>query len=98
MNLYDLLETYREDGVKAYHFQLHSKRVAGGNSIYYPNDWRQIDSELIVSKCATGNDSSFRCKRVLLSPPERREELSLQIVWNWFGCLERSVEGYSLVR
>jgi len=51
MNLYDLLEKYTWDGVKAYHFQFHCKRVAGGNSIYYPNHWRQIDSELIASKC-----------------------------------------------
>jgi len=51
MNLYELLEKYTWDGVKAYHLQFHRKRVAGGNSIYYPNDWRQIDSELIVSTC-----------------------------------------------
>jgi len=34
MNLYDLLEKYTWEGVKAYHFQFHRKRVAGGNSIY----------------------------------------------------------------
>jgi len=51
MNLYDLLEKYTWDGVKAYHFHFHCKRVTGGNSIYYPNDWRKIDSELIALKC-----------------------------------------------
>ena len=51
MNLYDLLEKYTWDGVKAYHFQFHRKRVASGKGIYYPSEWRQIDSELIASKC-----------------------------------------------
>ena len=51
MNLYDLLEKYTWDGVKAYDFQFHCKQVAGGNSVYYPNDWWQIDSEFIASKC-----------------------------------------------
>ena len=51
MNLYDLLEKYTWDGVKAYHFQFHRKRVAAGKSIYYPSEWRQIDSELIASRC-----------------------------------------------
>ena len=51
MSLYDLLEKYRWDGVKGYHFQFHRKRVAGGKSIYLPQEWRQLDSELIASKC-----------------------------------------------
>ena len=51
MNLYDLLEKYTWDGVKAYHFQFHRNRVAMGKSLYYPGEWRQIDSELIASKC-----------------------------------------------
>lgn len=51
MNLYDLLEKYTWDGVKGYHFQFHRKRVASGQRIYLPQDWRQIDSELIASKC-----------------------------------------------
>ena len=51
MNLYDLLEKYTWDGVKAYHFQLHRKRVATGKSLYSSSEWRQIDSQLIASKC-----------------------------------------------
>lgn len=51
MNLYDLLEKYTWDGVKAYHFQFHRKRVASGKNIYLPQEWRQLDSELIASKC-----------------------------------------------
>jgi len=51
MNLYDLLEKYTWNGVKAYRLEFDRKRVAGGNGIYYPNDWRHIDTELIVSKC-----------------------------------------------
>ena len=51
MNLYDLLEKYTWDGVKAYHFQFHRKRVASGKDIYHPSEWRQLDSQLIASKC-----------------------------------------------
>ncbi|PUU76045.1 hypothetical protein B9Z19DRAFT_1130364 [Tuber borchii] len=51
MNLYDLLEKYTWDGVKAYHFQFHRKRVTSGNSIYLPSEFQQLDSELIASKC-----------------------------------------------
>ena len=51
MNLYDLLEKYTWEGVKAYHFQFHRKRVAGGKSINLGSEWQQIDSELIASKC-----------------------------------------------
>jgi len=51
MNLYDLLEKYTWDGVKAYHFQFHRKRVASGNRIYLPGDWQHLDSELVASKC-----------------------------------------------
>ena len=51
MNLYDLLEKYAWEGVKAYHFQFHRKRVASGKSIYQAVEWRQLDSELIASKC-----------------------------------------------
>jgi len=51
MNLYDLLEKYTWDGVKAYHFQFHRKRVASGKSIYQPAEWRVFDSQLIASKC-----------------------------------------------
>ena len=51
MNLYDLLEKYTWEGVKAYHFQFHRKRVASGKSIYHPTEWRQLDSELVASKC-----------------------------------------------
>jgi len=51
MNLYDLLEKYTWEGVKAYHFQFHRKRLAGGKSIYLASEWQQIDSKLIASKC-----------------------------------------------
>jgi len=51
MNLYDLLEKYTWDGVKAYHFQFHRKRVASGSSIYLPSEWQQLDGKLIASKC-----------------------------------------------
>jgi len=51
MNLYDLLEKYTWEGVKAYHFQFHRKRVASGKNIYQPTEWSQLDSQLIASKC-----------------------------------------------
>ena len=51
MNLYDLLEKYTWDGVKAYHFQFHRKRVASGKNSYLPAEWQHLDSELIASKC-----------------------------------------------
>ena len=51
MNLYNLLQKYTWDGVKAYHFQFHRKRVARGKHIYHPAEWRQLDSQLIASKC-----------------------------------------------
>ena len=53
MNLYELLEKYTWDGVKAYHFQFHRKRIAGGKGIFLPQEWQQLDSELIASKCFT---------------------------------------------
>ena len=51
MTLYDLLEKYTWEGVRSYHFQYHGKPVASGKFIYLSQDWRQIDSELIASKC-----------------------------------------------
>ena len=51
MSLYDLLEKYTWEGVKAYHFQFHRKRVASGKSLYLPQEWRQLHSELVTSKC-----------------------------------------------
>ena len=51
MNLYDFLEKYTWDRVKTYHFQFHRKRVASAKGIYYPSEWRHIDSELITSRC-----------------------------------------------
>ena len=51
MNLYQLLEKYTWDGVKSYHFQFHCKRVTSRKRIYEPRDWRQLDSELVASKC-----------------------------------------------
>ena len=50
MNLYDLLEKYTWEGVKAYHFQFHRKRVASGKNLYQPSEWRQLGSQLIASK------------------------------------------------
>ena len=38
MNMYDLLEKYAWEGVKAYHFQFHQKRVASGKSIYHASE------------------------------------------------------------
>ena len=49
MSLYDLLEKCTWEGVKAYHFQFHRKRVASGKSPYLPQEWRQLDSELVAS-------------------------------------------------
>jgi len=53
MNLYDLLEKYSWDGVKASHFQFHRKRIAGGKGICLSQEGQQLDSELIASKCFT---------------------------------------------
>ena len=39
INIYDLLEKYAWEGVKAYHFQFHRKRVASGKSIYHTLEW-----------------------------------------------------------
>jgi len=50
MNLYDLLEKYTWEGVKAYHFQFHWKSVASGKNIFQPTEWRQLDSQLIAAK------------------------------------------------
>ena len=51
MNIYELLEKYTWDGVKAYHFQFHHKRVAGGKNLYHPQEWCHVDAELVTSKC-----------------------------------------------
>jgi len=51
MNLYDLLEKYAWEGVKAYHFKFHRKRVESGKRIYHASEWRLLDSELVASKC-----------------------------------------------
>jgi len=51
MNLYHLLERYTWEGVMSYHFQFHRKHVARGKHIYHPTEWRQLDSQLIASKC-----------------------------------------------
>ena len=50
MNLYELLEKYNWDRVRAYHFQFHRKRVASGKNICRPVEWRTLDSELVASK------------------------------------------------
>jgi len=51
MNFYDLLEKYTSEGVRAYHFQFHRKRVASGKNRFNPTEWRVLDSELVASKC-----------------------------------------------
>jgi len=51
MNIYELLEKYAWEGVKAYHFQLHRQRVASGKSIYHAREWQTLESELVASKC-----------------------------------------------
>lgn len=51
MNLHNLLEQYAWEGVKAYHFQFHRERIASSKEVFYPDDWRKIDAELIASKC-----------------------------------------------
>jgi len=49
MNLYDLLEKYTWEGVKAYHFQFLRKRVASRKNIFQPTEWRQLDRQLIAA-------------------------------------------------
>lgn len=51
MNLQGLAEKYSWEGVKAYHFQFHRKRVASGQEIYAPGVWRILDAQLIASEC-----------------------------------------------
>lgn len=51
MTLYDLLEKYTWDGVKAYYVQFYRKSVASGKGIYYPREWRHIESKPRASKC-----------------------------------------------
>ena len=50
MNLHDLLERYTWEGVQSCHFQFHRKRIASGKEVFYPENWRKIDAELIASK------------------------------------------------
>ena len=38
-------------GLQAYHFQFHRKRIVSRKEVFYPEDWRKIDAELIASKC-----------------------------------------------
>ena len=81
MNLYDLLEKYTWDGVKAYHFQFHRKRVANGKNIYLPSEWRTIDSELIASKCFSHSipRSNWTSSQSRIPPQSRRiSELPLR--------------------
>ena len=92
MNLYYLLEKYSWDGVRGYHFQFHRKRVASGKDIYHPTEWRQLDSQLIASKCFAYPASRFSwpptqkpisgqthgAATVTFPPPERRNNYSLQ--------------------
>lgn len=50
-NLYNLLEKYTWDGVKSYYFQFYRNPGASGKNIYKPQDWHQLGSELVASKC-----------------------------------------------
>jgi len=80
MNLYDLLEKYTWEGVKAYHFQFHRKRVASGKSIYHPIEWRQLDSELIASKCFAYpalRATWVQGQKILPGPSRRIQELPI---------------------
>jgi len=92
MNLYDLLEKYSWEGVRSYHFQFHRKRVASGKDIYHPTEWRQLDSQLIASKCFAYPAPRFSWPQtqkpipgqthsaatLTFPPPERRNNYSLQ--------------------
>jgi len=92
INLYDLLEKYSWEGVRAYHFQFHRKRVASGKDIYYPTEWRQLDSQLIASKCFAypaprfswaptqkpTPGQTYSSATHTFPPPERRNNYSLQ--------------------
>ena len=49
-SFYNILEKYTWEGVKAYHFQFHWKRVASGKCLYLAEEWRQLDGELVASK------------------------------------------------
>ena len=51
MTLYDLLKKYTWERVRSYRFQFHRKRVASRKSIYLSQNSRQINDELIASKC-----------------------------------------------
>ena len=50
INIYDLLEMYVLEDVKAYHIQFHKKRGAGGKSIYHAREWWALETKLIASK------------------------------------------------
>jgi len=81
MNLYDLLEKYTWDGVKAYHFQFHRKRVASGKSIYQPGEWQQLDSQLIASKCfahPAPRPTWNQTQKPALIPTRRTDELPIR--------------------
>lgn len=92
MKLDDLLENYSWEGVQAYHFQFHRKRVASGKDIYHPTEWRQLESQLIASKCLAYPALRFSwpptqqpisgqthcAARVTFPPPERQNNYSLQ--------------------
>ena len=79
MNLYELLEKYTWEGVKAYHFQFHVKRVASAKSIYHPGEWRLLDSKLIASKCfayPVARSTWIPSQKALFGPNRRVHKLS----------------------
>ena len=81
MNIYDLLEKYAWEGVKAYHFQFHRKRVASGKSIYHALEWQTLDGELIASECFAHPAlrlSWSQGYRAGLTPIRKSHELSIR--------------------
>ena len=81
MNLYELLEKYSWDGVRSYHSQFHRKRVASGQNIYQPAEWRMLDSELVASKCFADPAPRVpwtQSQRQALSVQRRPYELSIR--------------------
>lgn len=58
-NLQTLAVKYFWEGVKAYHFSFHRKRVASRKEIFSPEEWQVFDAQLIASECfARTNQSS----------------------------------------
>jgi len=50
INLYHVLEKYKEEELKAYYFKFQHKHVAAGNGISHPDDWQPLESKLSLSR------------------------------------------------